>query len=228
MRNIVRPFLHYRWLFMRSEIVRVLSLSMLFSVGMVVVRNIYTGSGGYRFLVWNLFLAFIPYLISNRLSFSTSWIKHRGKLAIAFTGWLLFIPNSFYILTDLFHLHWHPGVPLWYDLMLIISFAWNGLLLGVLSVRQMEKILQVYIPGKTEWMFLYPVMVLNGLGVYIGRYFRFNSWDVITNPFDLITDIMQLIIHPIQHKEVWAMVACFSVFMTLIYLTLKKISKLIW
>jgi uncharacterized membrane protein len=228
MRNLVRPFLHYRWLFMRSEIARILSLSMLFSVGMVLVRVLYTGDHDYRFLIWNLFLAYIPYFISNQLSYKISWIQNRVKLCAVCVVWLLFIPNSFYILTDLFHLGWHPGVPLWYDLAMIISFAWNGLLLGVLSVRQMEKILQIYLPGKTEWLFLYPVMVLNALGVYIGRYFRFNSWDVITDPFSLIADILQLIIHPVAHKEVWAMVACFSVFMTLIYITLKKISKLIW
>lgn len=228
MRNIIKPLWRYRWLFLRSEIDRMMSLSMLFSAFLVLVRVIYTGEHDYRFLLWNLFLAYIPYFMSNRLQYMPAWIEHRGKFILFFIAWLLFIPNTFYILTDLFHLGGHTGAPLWYDLFLIISFAWNGLLLGILSVRQMEKIIQVYIPRNTAWFFLYPVMVLNALGVYIGRYMRFNSWDVITNPFGLVADIAQLVWHPVQHKEVWAMVCCFSAFMTLMYTTLKKISKMIW
>jgi uncharacterized membrane protein len=228
MRNIVRPLWQYRQVFLRSEVDHMLMRSMLFGVLMVLARTVYTGKYDFCFLLWNLFLAYIPYFISGWLQRKLSWIEHRGKFSLAFIVWLLFIPNSFYILTDLFHLGGHTGAPLWYDLALIITFAWNGLLLGILSVRQMEKMIQVYLPGKMEWLFLYPVMVLNALGVYIGRYLRFNSWDIITNPFALVTDIAQLVWHPLQFKEAWAMVTCFSVLMILVYSTLKRISKMIW
>lgn len=228
MRNLIKPLWRYSALFLRSEVDRMMSVSMFFSAFLVLVRNVYTGEHDYRFLIWNLFLAYIPYFISNRLQFMPAWMEHRGKFSLVFIVWLLFIPNSFYILTDLFHLGGYAGVPLWFDLTLIISFAWNGLLLGLLSVWQMEKIIQVYISGKTAWFFIYPVMVLNALGVYIGRYMRFNSWDVITNPFGLVSDIAQLVWHPIQNKEVWAMVICFSAFMTLMYITLKKIGRMVW
>lgn len=228
MKSIMKPFLMIRPLFLRSEVDRMLSLSMLFSTLMVIVRIMYTGERGYLFLVWNLFLAYIPYFISNCLQHKLSWIGHRGKFTVAFVLWMLFVPNTFYILTDFFHLGFHTGAPLWYDLTLIVSFAWNGLLLGILSVRQMEKIMQLFIPHKTNWLFLYPVMVLNALGVYIGRYMRFNSWDIITNPFQLVADIASMIIHPVAYKEAWAMVICFSAFMILVYMSLKKISKLIW
>jgi len=227
MRQIAQSLWRYRLWFLRSEADRILSLSILFSAFMVLVRTIYTGEHHFRFLLWNLFLAYIPYFLSNRLQYMPAWVKHKGRFAMAFVAWLLFIPNTFYILTDFFHLGFHPGAPLWYDLALIISFAWNGLLLGILSVRHMEKMLQVYIPGRTEWLFLYPVMLLNALGIYIGRYLRFNSWDVVTNPFGLITDIAGLVFHPLQYREAWAMVLCFAVFMTLMYVTLKRISKMI-
>ena len=214
-----------KWFFWRSEIDRMLTLSMCFSVAMVAVRIAYTGHLTFVFLNWNLFLAWLPYAL-------TSWLKqrqekrlNRWKLAALFVLWLLFIPNTFYILTDLFHLGSQNNVPLWYDLALIISFAWNGLLLGILSVRQMEKTLQPWLGGKHELFFIYPIMWLNALGVYIGRYLRFNSWDIIANPFNLMADIISMMVHPLQHKEVWSMVACFSVFMTLVYLTLKRISK---
>lgn len=228
MKNIVKPLWLYRQIFLRSEVDRIMSLSMLFGVLMVLVRILYTGERDFLFLLWNLFLAYIPYFISAWLSRTPSWAAYGKKFGLVFIAWILFIPNSFYILTDLFHLGGHTGAPLWYDLALIISFAWNGLLLGILSVRQMEKIVALYLPGKTDWIFLYPIMVLNALGVYIGRYLRFNSWDVITNPFGLVSDIAQLVWHPLHYREAWAMVTCFSVLMILVYTTLKKISKMIW
>jgi len=119
-------------------------------------------------------------------------------------------------------------VPAWFDLLMIISFAWNGLMLGILSVRQMEKIIEAKLLYTNEILFIYPVMWLNALGVYIGRYMRFNSWDVITNPLSLTGDIIEILIHPLRYFNAWGMIILFSVFMTIIYLTLKKISRTIW
>jgi uncharacterized membrane protein len=230
MKIISKPLNWYRWFWFRAtgnETDRMLTLSMVFSTAMVMARIVYTDRFTFIGLVWNLFLAWLPYIISSWLQQQPSLIASRWKLAAISLVWLLFIPNSFYILTDLFHLGEHNNVPLWFDLALIISFAWNGLLLGILSVQQMEKIMQRFLPGKHELLFIYPIMWLNALGVYIGRYLRFNSWDIITNPFDLTTDIVKMLWHPIQYKYVWGMVACFSVFMTLVYLTIKRISKTI-
>jgi len=217
-----------RRLFFRTETDGMLTVSLVFSVILVLGRMVATGERVFMFMVWNLFLAYVPYVLSVWLSQTPSWIKNRFLFAVIFLAWLLFIPNAFYILTDLYHLGWHFGVPLWYDLVLIGSCAWNGLLLGVLSVRQMEKIVQTYFFRKNELLFIYPIMFLNAFGVYIGRYLRFNSWNVITNPFGLISDILGIILHPIHNLLGWGMIICYSVFMTLIYLTIKRISKAIY
>jgi uncharacterized membrane protein len=142
--------------------------------------------------------------------------------------WLAFIPNSFYILTDLFHLEARHPLPLWYDLALLLSFAWNGLLLGVLSVRQVEKILQVRMQRHPEWLFVLPVMFLNAMGVYIGRYMRYNTWDILTNPFQLAGDMLYMALHPVYHRFEWSMIICYTLLLALIYSTLKRISKSIW
>jgi uncharacterized membrane protein len=220
----------YRWILSRpggSELDRILNLSMAFSIALVMARIAYTGKLTFIWLIWNLFLAWLPYRISSWLQQQPSVQANKWKFAAVSFVWLLFIPNAFYILTDLFHLGIYHNVPNWLDLMLIISFAWNGLLLGILSVRQMEKIMQPYLRGMHELLFIYPIMWLNALGVYIGRYPRFNSWDILTNPFGLVAYILQMLCHPIQYKYAWGMVACFSVFMTLVYLTIKRISKAI-
>lgn len=227
---ISKPFSWYRWVLLRTtgnEMDRMLTLSMAFSIALVMARVAYTGKLTYISLIWNLFLGWLPYMISSWLQKQPSVQAKKMLFAAISFVWLLFIPNSFYILTDLFHLGEHNNVPMWFDLALIISFAWVGLLMGILSVRQMEKMMQRFLPGKHELLFIYPIMWLNALGVYIGRYPRFNSWDIITNPFGLTAYILRMLWHPIQYKYAWGMVACFSVFMTLVYLTIKRISKAI-
>jgi uncharacterized membrane protein len=216
-----------RSIVLHSEIDRLLSLSVCFSCLLVLIRMIHTGRDTFLFLVWNLFLAWLPYLITRRL---TRMRPFRPRLVFAglMLAWLLFIPNSFYIITDLFHVgdHYNDGLmPPWFDLAMILSFVWNGLMFGVLSVRQMEKLITPRLPGHHELFFLYPVMWLNALGVYTGRYLRFNSWDLITDPFQLFGDIARIIIHPMRNHYAWAMIFCFSILMTLIYLMLKKVSK---
>ena len=182
--------------FLTSEINRLLLTSVAFGLLMVMARIVYTGQLTFAFLLWNLFLAFVPYFLSYQLLLKPAWIESKWKFGLLFTIWLLFVPNSFYILTDLFHLYDSDAVPRWFDLMLIFSFAWNAMLLGILSVRQMEKIIHARWQIKSEWFFVYPVMWLNAEGVYIGRYLRYNSWDVISNPFRLMADIMHMILHP--------------------------------
>lgn len=209
----------------KTELDFCLAASMLFSVVLAITGAIFGGNTILSFLIWNLFLAYVPYAISKWMQRNARWSENGFKFGIAFIIWLLFIPNSFYIITDLFHLGSFSNIPLWYELAMILSFAWNGLLLGILSVRQMEKMMEQYLSKRTELFFIYPVMFLNALGVYIGRYLRFNSWDVITNPFYLINDISNLVIHPIQFKYAWGMVICFSVFMSLMYLTIKRVGK---
>jgi uncharacterized membrane protein len=209
----------------RTEMEKALVVSCLFSMLLLVVRIVITGKISFIFLPWNLFLAFIPYYISTRLQRKPVPKEQRVKSIIVFTAWLLFIPNSFYILTDLFHLQIKEEPLRWFDLTLIFSFAWNGLLLGILSVRQMEKIMWTRFRVRNEFFFLCPLMWLIALGIYIGRYMRFNSWDVITNPFQLVEDISYMMIHPFMHFYEWGMITCFSVFMTIIYMSVKRMAK---
>lgn len=214
----------YRIYRAKNEIDKILLLSCLFSVALSFTRALYTHELLFLSLIWNLFLGFIPFAISRYLMDHPGWIQNNLKFAVLFTFWLLFIPNSFYIITDLFHLEERSGIPMWFDLALIFSFAWNGLLLGILSVRQMEKMMQTKWKW-TEAFFIYPIMSLNAFGVYLGRYLRYNSWDIISNPFQLVEDIIYLVIHPIRNRFDWSMIVCYAVFMSLLYLTIKKLSK---
>ena len=210
--------------FLRTAVDRILFLSFIFSGLLVIGRTIHTGSLLFAFLPWNLFLAYVPYAISTWLYANPQWTDKKWRTAFVLMAWLLFIPNSFYIMTDLFHLGNFNNAPLWYDLAMILSCAWNGLLLGLLSVRQVEKIMVRTFGSFNEWKFVYPVMFLNALGIYIGRYLRFNTWDVITNPFNLSADIYYMVASPFSNMNAWAMIICFSFMLSLMYITAKRIS----
>jgi uncharacterized membrane protein len=228
----VPSLLRRRWFFQQSETDQVLTLSSLFSCLLVAARIYHTGKPTFLFMPWNLFLAWVPYRISAWLTQTGGRTAFRGvKLVpaiIRVTGliaWLLFIPNSFYILTDLYHLadnHRSTRVPEWFDLILILSFAMNGLLLGIRSTRQVEKLLAPDASFLRRWAFLYPVMWLNGWGVYIGRVLRYNSWDIVANPIDLLGDIFRMIVHPLRYHDAWSMIFCYSILLTLIYSLLTK------
>ena len=212
----------------RREMDRLLSWSLLFSCLLAIFRVIHTGRLNFLFLIWNLFLAYVPYLISGWLSGKRGWADRKLLLVVLSLVWLVTIPNAFYILTDLYHLgdgYNDRQVPQWFDLIMILSFAWNGLLLGILSVRHMEKLLAGRYEWRSELLFVYPVMWLNALGVYTGRYLRYNSWEIISNPFRLLADIAGMVIHPLRNHYAWDMIFCFSILMTLMYLTMKRISK---
>lgn len=215
----------FRWAFLRDELDRVLFFALVYCAALPVMATAYTGHMVYFFLGWNLFLALIPYLLTH-LPERTGLGKAPLPLFLIWFGvWLLFIPNSFYILTDLYHLGETSHVPGWFDLLILLSYAWVALVLGILSVRQMEKAIAVRWPMISGPLFVYPIMFLNAWGVYLGRYLRFNSWDVVTTPFSLIQDITNLLLHPVAHRYAWGMVAGFSLFMTLVYEMLKRMSR---
>ena len=218
------PFSTSEVFFLRTAVDRILFLSFIFSGLLVIGRTLQTGSLLFAFLPWNLFLAYVPYAISSWLASNARLHGSKWKTTLILFAWMLFVPNSFYIMTDLFHLGNFQHAPLWYDLAMILSCAWNGLLLGLLSVRQVEKIMIKSYGAFNEWKFVLPVMFLNALGIYIGRYLRFNTWDVVTSPFDLSADIYFMVANPLRNINAWAMIVCFSLMLSLMYLTAKRIS----
>jgi len=199
-------------------------LTGAFSILLLAVRIVVTGSLMFGFLPWNLLLAYVPYAITRRLTREKGEKIHRLKFIMMFSLWLLFLPNSFYIITDLFHLN-QGKAPKWFNLVLIFSFAWNGLLLGIISLRQMGSLIEPFISIRWRCIFLYLVMGLNALGIYIGRYLRFNSWDVITNPFQLAGDIVYLAVHPVRNMEDWGMIVCYAILMLLVYQGIERMSR---
>lgn len=172
-------------------------LAMLFSsvvsTTMVAVRVVYTGHFSYIFLVWNLFLAWLPFLFALMVV-----VFRQSKLALGAFGmlWLLFFPNTTYLVTDLIHLNQTNYIPIWYDAIMLFSFALTGLMLGLLSLYFVHAVVQSHFGQAFGWLFVMITAVLGGVGVYIGRFLRWNSWDVFTNPITLLNDLVHNLFNP--------------------------------
>jgi len=192
---------------------------------LLMIRIVLSHRISYIFLAWNLLLAYVPLLIANWLNRHEAVMRNKIIVVLSISAWLLFMPNSFYIVTDLFHLDTTAENRPWFDLTLIFSFAWNGILFGIISIWKMEILVKKMKGRLASALLIFTVMWLNAFGVYIGRVLRFNSWDIIFNPFALLSEIVEMIINPYDYKSAWAMSVCFGLFFIILYYTMKKLTE---
>jgi uncharacterized membrane protein len=149
-------------------------------VALVEIRTRETDDPYYRFLVWNLILAWVPLALAT-----TAYTRARRRVdvlvVLLLSLWLLFFPNAPYLLTDFIHLGEGPA-PLWYDALMLSAFAWTGLLLGFASLYLVQMLLRATVGATTAWLAVLCSLGIASLGVYIGRFVRFNSWDALLHP----------------------------------------------
>jgi uncharacterized membrane protein len=201
----------------RAKLSLLLLASTLFCATMVLVRVYFSGTLSYTFLFWNLFLGFIPFAISTFLS--RLKVSATVFYPLAFL-WLLFFPNAPYILTDLIHLRQHV-VPLWYDLLLLLSFAWTSLMFGFVSLSDMQRLIQERFNASIGWLFAVIALGLGSFGIYLGRFLRWNSWDVFTEPRQLAWDILERVANPLAYAHTFGFTVLLAAFLLLAYLTLQ-------
>ncbi|MCE9647672.1 MAG: DUF1361 domain-containing protein [Chloroflexi bacterium] len=194
---------------------------------LVAARIAYSDSGRYTTLVWNLFLAWIPFILAY-FAYAFSWKKWQLYLVLPASAflWLIFFPNAPYILTDLQHLARETSsAPIWYDVIVMVWFSWTGLLLGLVSLYLMHDIVQRTFGRLTGWAFVFIVSGLSSFGVYLGRFVRFNSWDILNDPKEIVVTILGLAVDP--SKRLVAFTALFSIFYIFVYLTLYSFAHLL-
>ncbi len=194
---------------------------------LVAARIQYSDTKRYTNLVWNLILAWIPFVLAY-FAYALSWKKRLlyFVLPIAAFLWLIFFPNAPYILTDLQHLaNQTSGAPLWYDVIVIIWFAWTGLLLGIVSLYLMHDIVLRTFGHMLGWAFVFIASGLSSFGVYLGRFVRFNSWDIINDPKEIVVTILGLAIDP--SRRLVAFTILFTGFYLFVYLTLYSFGHLL-
>ena len=194
-------------------------ISVSFTIALLMVRILYSGSIVYIFYPWNIALALLPLYFSRQLK---KYATLNFKTVLLIGGWLLFFPNAPYLVTDIFHFEERLPVPQWFDLLLVVSAAWNGMLLCIISLRQVENFLSLF--AKKSWLSIISVsfLILCGYGIYLGRYLRYNSWDIFTKPLTILNTSLHHVWQPLQYHSLWAFTFSFAAFLSLIYFTIKK------
>jgi len=153
----------------------------------------YTGSRRYFFFIWNISLSWIPYLLSLLMLA----LKNRPWfMMLAGVGWFFFYPNAPYMLTDIVNLDWPyyyktrqleaERIRFWYDFSFVTIGVWTSYLLGALSLFYVQSTVERKFAKMSSWLFAIPMLLLSGYGIYLGRFIRLNSWDVVTRPIHLL------------------------------------------
>jgi len=202
---------------------------------MVVVRILTTGKITYAFLIWNLFLAWIPFGIALFMNYIYSFYKDSSLKTLSLMGlgaiWISFYPNAPYMITDFIHLSrikfisasqgYNMSFIPWYDFVMISLFILTGFLLGFVSLYMIQKLMVDRFNKAIGWMVVAGTMFLSSFGVYLGRFIRWNTWDIISNPFALLNSISENI-----HRHSFAFTITFGLFLLLIYLALYHLTHL--
>ncbi|MFC5403979.1 DUF1361 domain-containing protein [Cohnella soli] len=209
----------------------VLAATSVLCTFLIVVRADRVEEMRYQFLLWNLFLAWLPLVFSMTAVAYARLIKGRTALAAGLVilgiGWLLLFPNAPYLTTDLIHLIFNgdyrfynreEDLLVWYDLVLFVLFSWCGLLLGYQSAKHFYSLIARSAGELAGWIFVIATSYLGGFGVYLGRVVRLNSWDVVFSPFRLIEGVLEGI-----NRKAFIFTLLFGTMILIVYVSLDLI-----
>lgn len=209
----------------RTQFVLTLLAASLASVLLFVYGAYRNHSWDFAYFIWNLCLAWLPLLFAGwlvtvlRRKLWSAW-----EPLLASFLWIIFLPNSFYMVSDFIHLREVQRVDVLYDAVMFTSFIFIGVALGLSSVYLVHQEFRKRFSaiGSTIWLAV--IFLLCGFAIYLGRDLRWNSWDVLTNPGGLLFDISDRFLHPNAYPQMFLTVFIFFVLISTMYgLTFKAI-----
>lgn len=204
----------------RLVLLGALTLASMFCVFMLLVaRPLLTGVITDEYLIWNLFLAWIPFVLA--LVFYDRVRAHglRATEVIIGAAWLAFLPNAPYILTDLIHLQTRSSDDaIWFDALTFSAFAWTGLLLGLVALYLVHTAVARAIGAAWGWIVAFGAIAASGFGIYLGRFLRWNTWDILTSPVAVARDVVAPFLDPGANRLPIAVTGAFTAFLMVAYL----------
>lgn len=223
--------MNYRTYFVQNKysiaVFVLLNIACAMCIALVFARVAYSDSERHLGLIWNLFLAWIPFMLAY-FAHAFSWRRATLYLiipSIAFL-WLIFFPNAPYMLTDLQDLaRSATDAPLWYDVIIVVWCSWTGMLLGVISLYLMQDIMVRNFGRRAGWIFVFLISALSSFGIYIGRFVRLNSWDILQNPAETAQEILGIVIDPSQRLAAFTLL--YTTFFLFVFLLLYSFSHML-
>jgi uncharacterized membrane protein len=209
----------------KSNTIKSLCVLLFIAVTLNILRVVIWGKLSFVFILWNIFLAIIPLIISSLLLYFSE--KGRLNNTIFIIGiflWILFIPNAPYIITDLIHIGTTRSAPVLYDAFLLFSSAYVGLIIFFYSLYHIEQIIRTKLSKRKTSIIIGFIVILISFGLYLGRFLRFNSWDIFINHTLLIKNIWKILSEIAIHIEVYMYTLLFFFFLYISYRAWKYIS----
>jgi uncharacterized membrane protein len=204
-----------------------LNVACAICIGLVIARVAYSDTGRHLGLIWNLFLAWIPFMLAY-FAHAVRWRRATLYIILPIIAflWLIFYPNAPYMLTDLQDLARRAsGAPLWYDVIIVVWCSWTGMLLGVISLYLMQNIIVRSFGRSAGWIFVFMISALSSFGIYIGRFVRLNSWDILQNPGETVQEILGIAIDP--SRRLAAFTLLYTIFFLFVFLLLYSFSHML-
>lgn len=199
----------------------VTALLYVSAVGVLLfaLRSIESGTIRYWFLLWNLVLAWLPLLFAlwlRKRLVSTPWLSWRNLVLSGM--WLGFLPNSFYLVSDLIHLHSSGEVSLLYDAVMFCAFIFAGFIVGMMSTV----IVHLELVKRLGWMrsrvIIASVLLAASFAIHLGRSLRWNTWDVLVNPAGILFDVSERVINPTSYDQAFITTGIFFLLLSSIYM----------
>jgi uncharacterized membrane protein len=205
----------------RLRVYVALAASSLFAISLVFARYAYSHEPRFAWVIWNLFLAWIPFVLAiaiyDRYRAGARLLGLSPLLAL----WLLFLPNAPYIVTDFKHVYADPPVPMWFDIVIAASAAWTGMLLGFFSLYLVQAVVRRAFGAAVAWAAALVALGLSSFGIYLGRVLRWNSWDVLVDP-----TMLARLVDVVGDRRAVAMTVLLTGFLTLSYVVVYTLVRL--
>ncbi len=201
-----------------------LTLLTVVALGLWVARVWFSEETRYMFLFWNLFLAWIPYVFALVALMAERFVPWFWLVVLPLlVGWLLFLPNAPYLVTDLVHLRPIDPVPYWYDIGFFTILGWTGCLLGIVSLGIVQDLFARHFGRIVGWGVALNSIALCGLGLYLGRVLRWNSWDAFFSVDVILRDIAHTFLSPLTHRYGVGFTIMFTAIVGMFYFTIRSI-----
>ena len=199
---------------------------LLLSMGLMTLTSVVLFLAGTRanrslefdYLLWNLFLAWLPLGFSLLLIRSLHGRLWSNWLPFSLTViWVVLLPNSFYMISDFVHIQDVTRHNLLYDVVMLSSFIFTGVLIGLASLYIVHQTLLKRLSRQASSALIALVLLLSSFAIYLGRELRWNSWDVLFNPAGIIFDVSDHLMHPLSHGDMFTTTLSFFILLASMY-----------
>jgi uncharacterized membrane protein len=203
----------------RQRVVASLGGLTAVSIGLFLAGAIANRSLQFDYLLWNLFLAWIPLLVGVLLlhSLRTRLWSSTWPLVLTLI-WLVLLPNTFYMISDFVHIQDVLRSSLLYDVVMFTAFIFTAALLGFSSLYMVHARLRTRMSMRSSSVVVGAIIFLCSFAIYLGRDLRWNSWDVITNPAGILFDVSDHLIHPLHSGDMFTTTFSFFVLLGSLYI----------